>query len=619
MKLSLRSKLLILLVLISLVPLSVLAGLGGYFINLAQRYSVARLEAQLLSQKEKEIEQFIAQTQTLFHVQVTAQVAALSGIPFDQREFLLGEIVKANRSISDISFLDYDPTYPDKPETGMELNKMISGEPSLDFRSRRDTPEFRAVMEGKDYFGPVYQKGEEYFMNISAPVRNKDGIVIGAVSGEISLKNVARLVTDGVLGNLGYILLSDEKGVIWAMPQRLTFAGFGSHVFVQSVLGGEQGALAGDTQEYLSSFGEQVVASARRVKTLGWVLVAEWPKSDAYEVVYTIIKQAAVFLVLILGMVVVAAFLFAWRIIKPIKMLEEGTRIIGGGNLDHRILIDTRDELEVLANRFNEMAKNLKDIQELREIKARMQGLEQSLEKEKELSHIKDTFIATASHQLRTPVSVIRWSAENLQALAAAGKKEELASQLTDLSKNVEALSLVIGDILTVAELGIGYMPRGISEFSVLEKVKETIMKFTTEAEAKKIAVAIDAREGEYRVKASPLNITRVIEHLMDNAVTYTKEGGHILFELSSSEKDLTVSVKDDGIEVLPEDQKLLFGEFFRGKNSVEMKNVGTGLGLFIIKTIVEGHGGKVGVESPADWGKEGKKGTRFYFSLPLR
>ena len=617
MKLSLRSKLLILLVLISLVPLAVLAGLGGYFINLAQQYSVARLEAQLLSQKEKEIEQFVTETQALFHVQVAVQVAALSGIPSDQREFLLREIGRANRAISEISFLEYDPTYPDKPETGRELSRMIGGELSLELRNRRNSPEFIAAMGGKDYFGPVYEKEGEYFMSVSSPVKNKDGIVIGAVSGELSLKNIARLVTDGALGNSGYVLLSDEKGIIWAMPSRLSFKGFGSNVFVQAVLGGEQGALARDTEEYLSSFGEQVVASAQRVKTLGWVLVAEWPKSDAYEVVYTIIRQAALFLVLILGMVVAAAFLFAWRIIKPIKMLEEGTRIVGSGNLDHRILINTKDELEVLANRFNEMAKNLKDIQELRDIKARMQGLVQSLEKEKELSRIKDTFIATASHQLRTPVSVIRWSAENLHALAAAGKKEEIESQLADLSKNVEALSLVIGDILTVAELGIGYVPRGISEFSVLEKVKEIIMKFTTEAEAKKITVAIDAREGEYRVKASPLNITRVLEHLMDNAVTYTKEGGHILFELSSSEKDLTVSVKDDGLEVLPEDQKLLFGEFFRGKNSVEMKNVGTGLGLFIMKTIVEGHGGNIGAESPADW--NGKKaGSRFYFTLPL-
>ncbi|MBI1755387.1 sensor histidine kinase [Candidatus Azambacteria bacterium] len=617
MKLNLRNKILILLILISLVPLALFATVGVYVINLAQQHNVAQLETQLLTQKVKEIEKFISETQTIFHVQVATQVSALSGIPSDQREFLLKEIAKASRAISEVSFLEYDPSYPDKPESGMELNKIVGQKPSLDFINKKNTPEFTSVVEGNDYFGPVYQKGDDFYITISAPVRNKDRMVIGVVSGKISLKSVERMVADGVLGNSGYLILTDNKGVIWTKPQRASFKGFGSNVYVQSVLSGEKGVFRGEAEEYVSSFGDLVIASAQKIRNLDWALVAEWPKNDAYEIVYATMKQAAVFFALILGVVVVAAFLFARRITKPVRILEEGTRAIGGGNLNSRILIDTRDEFETLASRFNEMAKNLKDIQELREVKARVQGLMSSLEKEKELSQIKDAFIATASHQLRTPVSVIRWITEGLRAFAGSDKKEEIELQLKDLSKNVEALALVIGDILTVAELGIGYEPKTISEFSLLEKTRETIEKFTTEAAEKKLTIALDAAHGEYKAKGSPHNITRVIEHLLDNAIAYTKEGGHILVELISSPKEITFSIKDDGIEVPLEDQKLVFGEFFRGKNSIEMKNVGTGLGLFIVKNIVEGHGGKAGVQSPADWGGK-KAGARFYFTLPF-
>lgn len=617
MKLRLRNKVLVVLFCVALVPLVLLSSLGAYFIGLAQRYSVAQLEAQLLSQKEKEIEKFIAETQTLFHVQIATQVSALSGIPSDQREFLLKEISKANRWLSELALLEYDPAYPNKPEAGMELNKIMNGEPAAALTSRKDVPEFTFARAGNDYFGPVREQDGGFFMTLSSPVRNKDGAVIGVMAGELSLKAIERIIADGTLGASGYLLLSDHKGVIWTQPQRMAFSGFGSHVYVQSVAGGD--AALGETNEYVSSFGQEVVASARKLRGLEWVLVAEWPKADAYELVSRIIGQAAVFAVIIVGIVIIISFLFAQRIIRPIRTLEEGTRIIGGGNLNHRIAVNTGDELEVLAFRFNDMAKNLKDIQELREIKARVQGLSTSLQKEKELSQVKDQFIATASHQLRTPVSVLRWITEGLRAGTAADKKEEVQAQLKDLSQNVDALALVIGDILTVAELGIGYTPKAVSEFSFLEKVKEAVGKITDEAAAKNLSIALSADEKKsWRVKASPLNISRALEHLVANAVVYTKAGGHILIEVSGTDKAITFSIKDDGIGVPAEDQKLLFGEFFRAKNSVEMKNVGTGLGLFIVRTIVEGHGGKVAVESPAEWSGQ-KKGSRFYFTIPLR
>ncbi len=617
MKLNLRNKILVVFIFIALVPLAVFAGLSAYFINLAQKNSVALLEAQLLTQKEKEIEKFISETQTLLRVQVATQASALSGIPSDQREFLLKEMARANRSISEIVFLEYDASYPESLSVGMELNKLSAGEPSFDLMSQKDTPAFSIAAAGKNYLGLVRQKGEDFFMRLSGPVKNKDGVVIGVVIADISLASVERIIRDGRLGEQGYLLLADEKGMIWAKPTHAKFQGFQSNLYVQSVLGGVIDASRGETQEYASSFGGTVVASAVKMRELGWVLVAEWPKNNAYEIVSALLNRAMLFFALLLGMTVIASFLFAGRIIRPVRILEEGTRIIGEGNLNHHIVIHTDDELETLASRFNEMAKNLKEISQLREMKARAEGLAESLKKEKELSQIKDQFIATASHQLRTPVSVIRWMLEGLRTHGTGGTQEEMDAQLRDLAKNVEALALVIGDILTIAELGIGYAPKVISEFSLREKVKETIDEFASEAAAKKLSIAFTSDKDDYKIKASPLNIKRALEHLMNNAIMYTKEGGHLLIALSGSEKSAEFSIQDDGIGVPQDDQKFLFGEFFRAKNSVEMKNVGTGLGLFIVKTIIDGHGGKAGMESPADWNGN-KAGSRFYFTIPL-
>lgn len=619
---SIRNKILFLFILISIIPLALFAVLGGYFINLTQSYNVAQLESQFIGQKEKEIEKFFADVSSLFNIQIASPIASLGSVPADQREFLLKEIAASNRNIEKLAFLEYDSVYADKSDNGMELNKLENGSFAVELSSQNSSPQFRAAVKGDNYFGSVSKKDNDFLMAVAAPVKNKDGIIIGVMSGEISLKSITQSINSAMLGSSGYLLLTDDRGVIWARPTQLKEAGFGSNVFILSVLGGEYGGVAWQTQEYQSTFGDLVVATGKKLNGIGWALVAEWPKSDAYAIVYSIINQGIIYLILIFSIAVIVALLFATRITKPIKILDQGAKVIGQGDFAHRIKIQTKDELQDLAEQFNEMAKNLKDIGELRETQARLEGLSKSLEKEKELSQIKDKFIATASHQLRTPVSVIRWLAESMRGATAQNKMAVVESQLDDLYKNMESLSLVIGDILTVAELGIGYQPTSLMQFSLKKEAEEAIGRFKKDAEEKNINLRFEPndKKDDYKINASLLNIRRAMEHLIANAVAYTKKDGNILVELAREENEMEFSIKDDGIGVLPEDQKLIFGEFARGKNSVEMKNVGTGLGLFIVKTIIEGHKGRIGLESPTIWEKDSakiKSGSRFYFSLP--
>ncbi len=622
MNFKLRTKIFITFVLVSLVPLALLSLVGIYVVNATQQYNIEQLERQLLSQKEKEIEKFLTDVKTLFHVQVASQVSAISGIPFDQQEFLLEEMIRANKYITEVSFLEYDSSYPEKPGNGMELAMRMTGGATRELEDRRVSPAFKKAIQGEDYFGFILNKDEEYFLPIAAPIKNKDGIIIGVITGTVSLKPVTRLIIDGRLGDSGYLLLADEKGELLVKPPNLSYAHFGSQVFILSVLNGYAGGVQRE-EEYQSSFGKLVIASGKKLKDVDWALVAEWPKSDAYAAVYSIINQAAWFLLMILAMVAVVSVLFAYRILKPIRILEKGAKIIGEGNLDHRIALETKDELESLANSFNAMAKNLKGIEELREAKARLDGLARSLAKEKELSQIKDHFIATASHQLRTPISVIRWTAEGL---ATPGDEPidaaEMKSRIADLYKNAESLSKVVGDLLTISELGIGYKPAVISPFSLREKAKEVMDGFESEAKKKGVTLHLAESASPCMVQGSILNIARAMEHLLDNAVMYTKVGGTIFVEVIEENLGVTFSVKDDGIGVPEKDQKFLFGEFFRATNSIEAKNVGTGLGLFIVKTIVEGHGGKVACESPALWGERDmlkKTGSRFFFTIPTQ
>jgi len=128
----------------------------------------------------------------------------------------------------------------------------------------------------------------------------------------------------------------------------------------------------------------------------------------------------------------------------------------------------------------------------------------------------------------------------------------------------------------------------------------------------KKIAFKTEIGGDLPKIYGSRVGMQKVFENLLDNTFTYTQEGGEVSLRLQCKGKDIWFTIKDTGIGIPDGDKPSIFSAFFRAGNSVEMKNVGTGLGLLICKNIIEGHGGKIWFES-----KRGE-GTTFYFTLPL-
>jgi signal transduction histidine kinase len=134
--------------------------------------------------------------------------------------------------------------------------------------------------------------------------------------------------------------------------------------------------------------------------------------------------------------------------------------------------------------------------------------------------------------------------------------------------------------------------------------------------EARKKHITLECKRGAERlphVNADPEKIRAVIQNLIENAIRYTMDRGKITIATEREENSLRVSITDTGIGIPPEQQKNIFKRFFRGTNAIKMETSGSGLGLFIAKSIIEKHGGNIGFQST-----EGK-GTTFYFSLPLK
>jgi len=232
---------------------------------------------------------------------------------------------------------------------------------------------------------------------------------------------------------------------------------------------------------------------------------------------------------------------------------------------------------------------------------------------EKRIERMKTEFVSVAAHQLRTPLSAIKWSLGMILAEDMGPLTEEQKTFLQKTYNSNERMISLVNDLLDVARIEEGryiYKPA----FRDLTKICQAVINsYKTDIERKKIKFKFKKPKGRLpKIKLDEEKISLAIQNLLENAIRYTPPEGRIVVSLELKEKEIEFSVKDSGIGIPKEQQDRLFTKFFRGTNAVRIETEGTGLGLFIAKNIIEAHRGRIWAES------EENKGSTFHFSLPL-
>lgn len=236
--------------------------------------------------------------------------------------------------------------------------------------------------------------------------------------------------------------------------------------------------------------------------------------------------------------------------------------------------------------------------------------------KEREVDRMKTEFVSLASHQLRTPLTSIKWYAELLLTDEEKGKlKGEKREFVEEIHGGNERMINLVNDLLNVSRIETG------KKF-VIEKIKTDIGSLVTQAVKEQEVIAGQKNiqivcENELKKKALILidgeKIRQVFQNFISNAVKYSPAKSTIIVNCHENEENYIFSVKDQGLGIPKDQQARIFEKFFRASNVILTEAEGTGLGLYIAKSIVEGHGGKIWFESVD------KKGTTFYFSLPKK
>jgi len=236
----------------------------------------------------------------------------------------------------------------------------------------------------------------------------------------------------------------------------------------------------------------------------------------------------------------------------------------------------------------------------------------QSFEKLAEANKMKSEFIGIISHQLRTPLTGIKWTINLL--MKECGKINNHGFQeLKEIEENNERMIKLVNDLLNINKIEQENM-RFVLEKTDIKKIIEKIVKdYSLFAKAKNVEIKF-----ETKIDLLPITIDRekveiVIRNLIDNAIKYIKDKGEIKIRLIKNGKIVRCEIEDNGVGIPKEDYKNIFQKFFRGKNIMKHETVGTGLGLFITKSIIKKLKGKIGFQSQEN------KGTTFWFELPIK
>lgn len=275
---------------------------------------------------------------------------------------------------------------------------------------------------------------------------------------------------------------------------------------------------------------------------------------------------------------------------------------------------ENRYEFSVISKDGGEIPVEANTSVILYEDKPAVMAIIRDITKLKEIDKMKSEFVSTASHQLRTPLTGIKWFAELLLNDKSGKLTDKQDEYVSNIAKSNERLIKLVDDLLDVTRIdaskknGIKLAP--VPFESLLEDAVKSLKPI---AESKNIKIHLNKKNaGGIAVLADKEKITEVFKNIIDNAIKYSSPKSEVIVGCEVKEKIAICFVEDHGLGIPERDHSKIFQQFFRSDN-VKDKEYGTGLGLYIAKAIVEKHKGRIWFESKENGG------TTFYFSLPIK
>ncbi len=300
----------------------------------------------------------------------------------------------------------------------------------------------------------------------------------------------------------------------------------------------------------------------------------------------------------VLLIIIAILFYIAMRSVSvPIKELTKSIQAFSKNN-EHvpvEISFTTPHDVKILILSFMELADRV----------------DRSRKRDVEVSRIKSDFISTAAHQLRTPLTSIRWALEALQKEKLSDDDNLLVTTAVEKSKELVAIVSTLLDTSSIEAGKYKYKFIQTNMQSLLAKVVGGLQYLADKREIKLQYRSYS--EVLQSVRVDKERITWILNNLIENALKYTPKGGHVDVWAEVSDNKMLVRVHDTGIGIPEIDRPDIFGRFYRAENAIAKENEGNGLGLYIARSVAKDHGGNLSFESNSKG-----VGTTFTLSLPM-
>ncbi len=573
--------------------------------------NVSRLRLEIAGRAADSIQIFIDS-----HVKVLRDTAGRLRFGKGSAQDALNLLLKENSAFSTMSILDEGM----KETLKVSRFQIVAKEDLQDFSMESA---LREAWSKQLYLGPVLRtRNLEPFMMVAVPLVFGESQEKGILMAELNLKHLSEAVSRFRFGISGKVYLVDKNTDRLVIDPDISLVLKNPNLQDRSIVKDLKVSDQVESAAYINERGVGVEASGLVIPGLEWSVIAEQNLQEINVLRNRILLLAAVslgigislFLLLLLNTLKLVGLNRALQ-----KSLEELNRsrlrlqeFLYENYLSAKMLIQ-RDRELVAANQ--ELQTRNEELNEAGKLLVRRDlELTETNERLRALDAAKSEFVSVAAHQLRSPLTGIKWTIYSLweQSFGKLNKRQKKLVQ--DALTATNRLITLINDLLDVARLEEGRFGFRFSRQEIMPIVQHMFERLKPAAAEKNIQFSLQVSQPKSipPLELAPDKIVIVLENLFENAIKYTLPGGRVEVSVEKENDRVVVKVRDTGIGIPRDELKRVFSKFFRAQNAQLYQTSGTGLGLYLAKNIIEHHKGTMFFESNE------QKGSIFGFWLPL-
>ncbi len=436
-----------------------------------------------------------------------------------------------------------------------------------------------------DYFASDYLSSDyDHFRDYLYDGEDKFRPVIRLLSGNVG--NSLVLITSAD----GEVMVSGAAGGV-NLETLTPYSSDGTYVLPKSVMNtvvvNGSVSFTGDADGF---FNEEVIITAETIRSRNAVFGAVFvctPDNGVGPLYSAMIKAVAVAGLWIALAALVATYFVSERLVAPLREMGKAAAEYADGHFDFRIKVTGNDEVAELSRSFNSMADSLEELEDMRR-----------------------SFFANISHELRTPMTTIVGFIDSIIDGAIPPEKTEY--YLGVISDEVKRLSRLVTTMLDISRMQAGEKKFNKTTFDICEISRQVLISFEQRLDEKKLDVYFEADEDNIPVCADVDSIHQVIYNLCENGIKFSREGGRYGITIRRRDDAAVVEIYNEGVGIKEDELHYIFDRFYKSDKSRGLDKSGVGLGLYIVRTIIEAHGQTIKAESEyGEW-------CRFTFTLPL-